>query len=267
MSYAKTLQEQFPGLDPCIDDLFLFEAHQIAALPQRAPAPELAAVLHAHPEIRRCFVAREPAVGEFVDSVLSEHEPVDDVELAACERSLLWELADWIVYARAPARLDAGSEFAGLSTITDVVQLDGKVVIDAGAGTGQVAFAVAPIARHVFAVEPVAALRRFVRDRADRLGVDNVFVVDGFLRDIPLPPGSADVLLTRQAIGWHLADELAEIERVVSAGGTALHLVGTTYPASPGDALHDRLVAAGYRTGAYVEQGREKARYWKEVGG
>jgi len=29
-----------------------------------------------------------------------------------------------------------------------------KVVIDAGAGTGRVAFAVAPLARHVFAVEP-----------------------------------------------------------------------------------------------------------------
>ena len=90
-----------------------------------------------------------------------------------------------------------------------------QAVIDAGAGTGRVAFSVAPFAGHVFAVEPVGTLRRFMRERAVELGIGNVFVLDGLLRDIPLPTGSADVLLTCQAIGWALADELAEIERVL----------------------------------------------------
>jgi len=265
VAHAKILEERFPDLDPCIGDLFLFEAHQIAALPVRAPARELAAVLHAHPQVHRFFVARQPAVDGFLASVLAQHEPVDAEELATCEASLLWELADWIIYERDPARLDESSDFdAGLSAIADVVELHDKVVIDAGAGTGRVTFAVGPVVRHVFAVEPVAALRRFMCERAEQLGLDNVYVVDGFLHDIPLPPASADVLLTRQAIGWHLAAELAEIERVVSTGGTALHLVGMPYPAPRDDELHAALLAADYESGLYVERGADKRRYWKE---
>lgn len=93
-----------------------------------------------------------------------------------------------------------------------------------------------------------------------------MYVLDGCLDDVPLPPGTADVLLTRQAIGWHLADELTEIERVVVPGGTALHLVGTPFPAPDGDEMHRALVEAGYEAGSYVEAGVTKRRYWKRIG-
>ncbi len=263
MTYAQLLEERFPDLDPCVDDLLLLEAHQIAGLPDRAPARELAAVLHAHPRVRRFFVIREPAIEPFLDTVLAEHDRVDGDELSTCEHSLLWELADLIVYQRDPARYDATDDVGeGLAAITDVVALDDKVVVDAGAGTGRVTLAAARSARHVFAVEPVAALRHYLRERADRLGFDNVYVVDGFLHAIPLPGSTADALLTRQAIGWHLDDELTEIERVVAPGGAAVHLTGMPYPAPADEPFHDALVGAGYSADSYVEREEVKRRYW-----
>ncbi len=263
MSYADALKGRFPGLDPVVDDLFLLEAHQIQSLPTRAPLHELAAVLHTDPRLSRFFVARHPPIQEFLDRLLSSHRPVPDDELARCQDTLVWEIADWILYQRAPDLYDESSEFdLRLTAVVDLVQLDGKVVIDAGAATGRVAIAAARTARHVFAVEPSAALRAFIRDRATDLGIDNLFVLDGFLDSIPLPADIADVLLTRQAIGWRLVPELAEIERVVAPGRAAVHLVGP--PAEfPDDRLDQTLTAEGYQRSSYSEGSVTKARYWK----
>ena len=159
--YAELLRARFPDLAPETDDLFLLEAHQIANLPQRAPARELAAVLHADSRLHRFFVARHPSIAGFISQLLDEHAPVSEEELAAFGQALVWELADWIVYQRAPDMYDAGSGVDwDVAAVTSVVDLEGKAVIDAGAGTGRVAFSVAPYARHVFAFEPVATLRR-----------------------------------------------------------------------------------------------------------
>ena len=267
MTYADLLRKRFPQLEPRVDDLFLLEAHQVAELPVRAPTRELGAVLHAHPRVRRFLTARYPPIEAYVVQLLAEHDPVADADLARAETSLLWEIADWIVYQRAPHLYDEASEYdPDLSAITDVVDLEGKVVIDAGAGTGQLAIAVAATARHVFAVEPVATLRRYIQDRAADAGIDNLYVVDGLLSAIPLPPSTADVLLTRQAIGWNLADELPEIERVLRPGGVALHLVGPLHPRPPDDHLRQQLLVDGYQPGTYREGAIEKRRFWKRFG-
>lgn len=263
MTYARGLRERFPDLDPRVEDLFLLEAHQVAGLADRAPRRELAIVLHAHPEMVRFFVARFPPSEIFLRSLMRDHGPGTDDEVAAAAPALLWEIGDWIVYQRAPQRYDEQVRFEpGLAAIVDVAPVQGRVVVDAGAGTGQVTFAVAAAAEYVFAVEPVATLRRFIREKAKRHGVDNVFVTDGFLHDIPMTPASADVLVTRQAIGWNLDAELDEIERVVTHDGIALHLVGMPYPAAPDDELHVALAARGYEAGSYWERGTAKRRYW-----
>lgn len=266
--YAEMLRARFPDLAPDLNDLFLLEAHQIANLPQRAPARELAAVLHADPRLRRFLVARHPAIGEFVTRSLDEHGPASGDDLAACERSLVWELADWIVYQRAPEMYDSGSEVDfDVAAVVSVVDLEGKVVIDAGAGTGRVAFAVAPYARHVFAFEPVATLRQYMRDRAERAGMANVFVADGLLSAIPLPAASADVLLTCQAIGWSLDAELMEIERVVRPGGVAMHLFGTPEAGEEENPLFGALGANGYEGDIFRSGAATVHRYQKRIGG
>jgi ubiquinone/menaquinone biosynthesis C-methylase UbiE len=264
VTYTDLLREMFPDLNPEVDDVFLLEWHQIAALPERAPAP----VLHAHPHVRRFLVARHPEIEGFLVRLLTEHGPVGADDLAACEQALVWEIADWIAYQRAPQSYDTAAKVDwDLAAVTDVVALDGKVVIDAGAGTGRVALDAAPVARHLFAVEPVATLRQYLKDKATRLGIDNLYVVDGFLHAIPLPTGTADVLLTCQAIGWNLPDELREIERVTKPGGAAVHVFGTPAAVQPDNPLHQPLLAAGYQPATYERRDICIRTYSKQIGG
>jgi len=49
-------------------------------------------------------------------------------------------------------------------------------------GTGRLAFTVAPLARVVYAVEPVANLRRYLYEKRKRLEVENLYPLDGLKR-------------------------------------------------------------------------------------
>ena len=243
--YARKLEERFPEFVPEVEDLFLLEAHQIACLPERAPVQPLASVLQREPRLHRFFAARQPAVKPFLDEVLAAHDGTGDTH------SLLWELADWLIYQRAPGLYDRTVAGAWhIDAVPERLSLDGKVVIDAGAGTGVVAMAAADTARIVFAIEPVAALRRYLRQKVTARKLANVFVIDGFLHAVPLPDATADVLITRHAIGWRIEDELPEIDRVVKPSGWAAHFFDV--PELPED-VADALVARGYHRadGAY----------------
>jgi ubiquinone/menaquinone biosynthesis C-methylase UbiE len=122
------------------------------------------------------------------------------------------------------------------------------------------------LARFVFAVEPVGRLRHFIRDKASRRELDNLFVVDGFLHAIPFPDGFADVLITSHALGWRLEDELAEFERVVKAGGTILHCPGTAEIEAE-EPTHQRLISPewGYSVSRFMEADGRKRKYWKRL--
>ena len=267
MRYAGVLQAMFPGFEPVVDDLFLLEAHQIGNLPARAPARELAAVLHANPALHRFLITRHPPIADYLARLLTEHGPVGPAELAASSEALVWELADWIVYQRDPGAYDTASQIDwDVGAVTDVVALEGKVVIDAGAGTGRVAFSVAPISRHVFAVEPVGRLRRYIREKATGTGIGNLFVLDGFLHAIPLPSASVDVLVTCQALGWALEDEFAEVERVVKPGGIAMHAFGTPDADNSENPLHRPLADHDYQLDVYQQGDHRIVRYWKTIG-
>lgn len=260
--YAEALRTRFSQLVPVVDDLFLLEPHQIAQLPTRAPRDELALVLTEHPELVRFFTVRHPPIEPFLAELLHTTPPIE-MELAECEDRLLWEVADLIVYQRAPELYDSTSADAwGLAALREAGPLEGRVVADVGAGTGQVTFAVAPIADTVFAVEPGTALRGYIRAKASRAGFENVFAMDGLLSAVPLPAGIVDVLLTHKAIGWDLAAELAEIERIVRPGGAALHLTGTPFPLDD-DPLHEGLRRGGYQQGSYHDGEVLYAKYFR----
>ena len=266
MAYGDALREAFPDLHPAVEDLFLLEAHEVAELPDRAPARELAAVLHAHPLLRRFLIARHPPGEETLLGLMAAHPAAAAGDLQGCEQAVVWEVADWIVYERAPEYYDARATITWDSrALTDVVRVEGAVVIDAGAGTGRVAFAVAPVARQVFAVEPVAALRRYMRGRACREGLSNVFVLDGFLHAVPLPAETADVLVTCHSIGWSPQRELAEIERVLRPGGVAVHLFGVESAGPLDGPLFRTLIEHGYRHDEHQVADRRMHRYVKHL--
>lgn len=250
-----------------VDDLFLLESFQIAYLPGWVPEREFASVLSARPEIRRFLVTRCPEVSAFVDSVMQKHaERADDRELASCGQTVVWTIADLLVYNKCPEVYDQlpfhGWDFAEVTSISDLVS---KTVIDAGSGTGRVALEAAETAATVFAVEPVSRLRQFIRTKAEEKGLTNLHVVDGFVHALPFPDSFADVVVTSHALGWKLQKELTEFERVVSKPGVIIHCPGTA--AGTEDDTHRALISApwSYEFSEYDEADGRKRRYWKRV--
>jgi len=226
MAYAKMLKELFQGVTLIIEDLLFLESFQIKYLPDRVPKQEFAVLLNANPIIHRYLVAMYPPVSNFINSILKENTiSKRNKTIEENCNDLLWEIADLIVYNKYPEIYDANVGFSwDMDEIISVKSLDGKIVIDAGAGPGKLAFKAAQFAETVFAVEPVQGFRQFMKEKARVENVKNLFVVDGFLESIPFPDKSADVLLTSQAIGWNLEAELREIERVLKPNGCAIHL-------------------------------------------
>ncbi|MCK4990443.1 MAG: methyltransferase domain-containing protein, partial [Bacteroidales bacterium] len=165
-----------------------------------------------------------------------------------------------------PERFDAQApikwEIDEISTITS---LEGKVVADVGAGSGRIAFLVAPFAQTVFALEPLCSFRTFMKEKAVKEDMHNLHVMDGTLDSIPLPDHSLDVLITSNAIGWNLEEELEEIERVVKAGGYAIHLLQSNeqlaYP------FHETLTASPWNYTCLQEGDNKKLklRYFARI--
>jgi len=138
-------------------------------------------------------------------------------------------------------------------------------VADVGAGSGRIAFLVAPYVQTVYAVEPVASFRSYMKEKAAKKGLNNLFVMDGTLDSIPLPDGSLDVLITSNAIGWNLKEELKEIERVIKPGGHSIHLMHSNDQVE--NPYHETLTSSPWNY-TCLEEGDEekmKLRYSKAL--
>ncbi|RLD70937.1 MAG: hypothetical protein DRI98_06640, partial [Bacteroidetes bacterium] len=144
-------------------------------------------LIREYPVVHRFLISKYPPIASFLSGILKENKnAVDQQEI---------------------------------EEIISITPIKGKVVADVGAGSGRIAFLVAPFAQTVFAVEPIASFRSFMKEKTRNKGVDNLYVMDGTLDSIPLPDCLLDVLITSNAIGWNLLEELKEIERVVKPGG------------------------------------------------
>jgi ubiquinone/menaquinone biosynthesis C-methylase UbiE len=225
MGYAKFLKTLFPSITLNVEDLLFLESFQIKYLPNRVPKQEFAVLLGANPIIHRYLVAMCPSISDFINDILKEKTIKNNKTIDENCNDLLWEIADLIVYAKYPDIYDANIEFVwNIDEIISTKFLNGKVAIDAGAGPGKLAFMMAQFAETVYAVEPVRGFREFIKEKAIKENVKNLFAIDGFLDSIPFPDNSVDALMTSQAIGWNLKAELNEIERVLKPNGYAIHL-------------------------------------------
>lgn len=227
MGYSNKLRELFPEISMHIEDLLLLETFQIKNLPERVSHEEFATLLRANPVVHRFLVSKYPPIASYLDKILLENSVIEDKSLIEeqCQETL-WEIADLIIYNKYPERFDTQAPIKWEpDEISPITSFEGRVIADVGAGTGRIAFMVAPLAQTVFAIEPVSSFRSFIKEKALREHTENIFVMDGTLDSIPLPNHSLDVLLTSNAIGWNLPQELKEIERVVKPGGHAFHLL------------------------------------------
>lgn len=106
--------------------------------------------------------------------------------------------------------------------MADRVDWTGRTVLDLGCGTGFHLPRFAESAARVVGVEPHPDLLRLAARRTRAL--DNVALLAGTAQEVPLPDSSVDVVHARWAyfFGPGCEPGLAELERVVRRGGTAL---------------------------------------------
>ena len=227
MTYSQKLQKLFPEVVLHPEDLLLLETFQIKYLPKRVAIKEFATLLASHPLIHRFLLAKYPPIASFLSQILKENPIINDQALIEehCQEAL-WEIADLIIYNKSPERFDRQAPVKWeIGEISAITSLEGKVVADVGAGSGSIASLQAPHAQTVFALEPLSSFRTFMKEKAVKKDMHNLHVMDGTLDSIPLPDHSLDVLITSNAIGWNLNEELVEIERVIKPGGHAIHLL------------------------------------------
>lgn len=244
--------------------LTLLEEVQLSWLPNHGWRRELAITLRANPDVAWFIRHKCPSLEQWLDELFDEfaHEPLPSpTELHQLEQAVIGGMEDWIVYVTEPEAYDRqqfnrwdNQELLGLTDFA------GKVVLDIGAGTGSQTFRVAPHAKTVFAIEPIANLRKFLRERAQALGLDNVYVVDGLLTRIPFPNGSADILVGGHVFGDEMPEELAEMRRVVKPGGMIILCPGNNDSDGPS---HQWLVGEGFAWARFLEPGAGWVRkYW-----
>ena len=243
----------------------MLETFQIKYLPDRVVVREFATLIREYPVVHRFLITKYPPIASFLSGILKENKnAVDQQEIEEQSQDALWEIADLIIYNKWPELFNTRAPIKwDIEEIISITPIKGKVVADVGAGSGRIAFLVAPFAQTVFAVEPIASFRSFMKEKTRNKGIDNLYVMDGTLDSIPLPDCLLDVLITSNAIGWNLLDELKEIERVVKPGGHVIHLLHSDH--TQDNPYHDTLVSSQWNyTCLRAEEGKVlKLRYYK----
>jgi len=244
MKYSKMLRELFSGTELFASDLLLLESFQIAYLPDRVPQKEFATLVRKYPYIKDFLILKDSSIAVFLSKLLNDQEEITNEQLIAeyCDEAV-WEIADLVLYNKFPELYDEKVKFNwAIDEIVTKDTLTGKVVADVGAGSGMLAFMLANYAKTVYAIEPIASFRTFIRQKADKLNCRNLYAIDGLLESIPFPDNSFDILFTSNAIGWNIEKELNEIERVVKPNGQVVHIMRVNEKASE-NPIHEKLIS------------------------
>lgn len=244
-----------------INALLLLERIQISWLFSYVPAQEISAVLNVHQHIEWYFVHACPELADTVRKTKSR--PYDtDMNLRQHEQNLLEKIADWLVYALNPASYDEQAFTKWDSAeLLDLADFSKKTVIDVGAGTGRLAFTVADKAATVYCVEPVSRLRDYIKEKARKIGISNLYALDGLITQIPFADNFADIVVAGHVFGDAPDQEQAELERVVKPDGLIILCPGNS---DKDNDVHNFLVGTGYTWSVFEEpeEGR-KRKYWK----
>lgn len=246
--------------------LLLFEPLQVEYMATLEPDAAMGTALKAHSAVDWYLRQIHPPVGEYLDLCLDLAKlDASSEEIRQAEIKILERYNDWVVYAVKPEKYDQlkfnSWDDGSLLGMADFKQ---KVVVDIGSGTGRLAFAVAPIANTVYAVEPIANLRKFIWKRRNELGLDNVFPLDGTITQIPLPDNFADIIMSGHVFGDNPPEEDLEMTRVVRDGGMILLHPGTNNKTE--SEAHRYLLEHGYKSAPFEEPGAGTVwKFWKTI--
>jgi SAM-dependent methyltransferase len=228
------------------------------------PKAELAAALRANPAVEWYLRHKNPQINPWLDEVM-QHAGKFKGKRREAEIAVLRSIEDWIVYALDPHIYDA-QPFLGWdsSELTSMIDFNHKIVLDIGSGTGRLALTAAQTgARLVCAVEPVENLRHYLVQKAFKMGLSNVYAVEGLITSIPFPDGYADVTMGGHVFGDDPRGEFEEMKRVTRRGGMILLCPGTS---ENEQTAHQFLVSQGFGWSEFEEpQDGTKRKYWLTV--
>ena len=182
---------------------------------------DLAKALSKYPYVTAYCRKKSPESADFLDRL---HIPDDDAvspeDAREAEVALLAALESFVVYADPEVmnRLDY-IRLWDPQRLYELVDLEGKMVLDVGSGTGRLAFAAAKYAKRVYASEPCDQLREFMRDKIKREKIPNVKVLDGEVPCLPYEADTFDVVLSGHVVDGCDGEEIAEMARVTKNGG------------------------------------------------
>ena len=140
--------------------------------------------------------------------------------------------------------------------VRELAIVEGRDVVELGAGTGKFTELIAYTGARINAVEPVPAMRSALERNCP-----TVTVLDGAAEAIPLPDASADAVIAAQSFHWFDAHRaLPEIHRVLRPEGELGLIWNVRDEASDWSerltAIFDRLAGDGaprYRSGRWRE--------------
>jgi len=185
--------------------------------------------LAANPAVRWYLQKRCPEAAVAINAVAEAAPPTTSAsKIRAAEMYALESVEDFIMYTT-PELMATQCDFIKgwhKSRLFDLVDLNGKTVLDVGAGSGRLTFAAAERAAWVYASEPVGTLREFMRDKIKTEGITNVRVLDGLLPWLPFPDDTFDVVMSGHVVGDDWEAELAEMARVCKPGGWLIDCPG-----------------------------------------
>ncbi len=247
--------------------LLLLESVQLSWFPGWLPERELGIALRANPVVAWTMRHKCPALNAWLDDVIAGQEasqPSEPEAVRQAEEAVMRSINDLLTYVVDPALYDAQPFLAwDDQELLSLVDFTGKSAIDVGSGTGRLALIAADSAAFVYAVEPVANLRRYLKEKTRREGLRNVYTVDGLITDLPFPPGFADVTMGGHVFGDQPQEELQEMTRVTKPGGMVILCPGSSE--REGDA-HRFLASRGFAWSEFEEPGAGTVRkYWKRV--
>ncbi len=182
---------------------------------------DMAKALLKYPYIVFFCRRKAPETAPFLEKISTISNPGwTDSEMRNAEISILEAIETSVVYAY-PNVMETVNYIRDWNPayLYELVALEGKTVLDVGAGTGRLAFAAAKKAKRVYASDPCDQLREYMRDRIQREDITNVKVLDGFAACLPYEDNTFDVVLSGHVIGDDYDGEIAELTRVTKNGG------------------------------------------------
>jgi len=246
--------------------LLLLEREQLVWLPGWLPENELATALKANPAVEWYLRNKNPELNDWVEDVMQKAlQDASKAETRNCEETILRSINDLVCYAVDPGIYESlPFLFWDSAELYSLVDFTGKTVIDVGAGTGRLAFTAADEgAEHVFAVEPVNNLRVFIKEKARKKGINNIFAMDGLITDLPFPDDFVDIAMGGHVFGDNPEAEYGEMTRVVKPGGSVILCPGNN---DKDNEQHAFLITKGFQWSRFEEpEDGIKRKYWKTV--